>query len=161
MAFVELEDIYGSLELVVFPNVLDKYSSLVIDDSKILVKGKLSFREDEDIKIICDEIHPLKNSVKPIKAELVYTNNKVKLNQKDANIKRFIYINADKIDIERFEAFISYFGGFGNTEFILRKNENGVKFEKHLGPRYAIKDSEEMLKELKDIIGDNNMFIKR
>ena len=161
MAFVELEDIYGSLELVVFPNVLDKFSSLVIDDSKILVKGKLSLREDEDIKIICDEIHPLKSGVKPIEPKPIYTSKKINTNQKDENRKCFIYINADRVNNERFEAFVSYFGGNGNAEFILRKSENGVKFEKHLGPKYAIKGSEEMLKELKDAIGDKNIFVKR
>lgn len=160
MAFVELEDIYGSLELVVFPKILDKYSSMVIDDSKILVKGKLSLREDEDIKIICEEIHPLKKGIKVKKEEPFYKSRQINVNKRNNDEKCMIYINADKIDTEKFNAFISYFGGTGNAEFILRKNENGVKFEKHLDSSYAIKNNEEMINELKNVIGDKNLYIK-
>ena len=96
MAFVELEDIYGSMELVVFPNVLEKYSALIIDDAKIVVKGKLSLREDEDIKVICDEVHPLKNRI-----GMGMQHDKVRAKQLDIRDPGMgkadkIYINADK-----------------------------------------------------------------
>ncbi len=161
MAFVELEDIYGSMELIVFPNVLDKYSSLIIEDSKILIKGKLSIREEEDIKIICDEIHPLKSDGNKRMPPINETSPQIRLEKDKSNNYCTVYINADRIDTERFDAFISYFGGNGKSVLILRRSENGVKFEKRLDPRYSIRDSKDMLNELAFTIGRENMFIKR
>ena len=160
MAFVELEDIYGSIELVVFPNVLDKYSALINDDSKIVVKGKLSLREEEDIKIICDEIHPLRSStassVEEQKSNLEQMNIRPPVRKKAVSI----YINADKTDMDRFKAFISYFGGSGDTEIVLRRTENGIKFQKRLGTGYSVDSSKELLSELTEVVGGENLFIK-
>lgn len=61
MAFVEIEDLYGVIEVIVFPTIYEKYSSYIKDDFPVIIKGKVSIREDEDPKIICDEIEPLKH----------------------------------------------------------------------------------------------------
>ncbi len=61
MAFITLEDIYGSIEVVVFPKVMEKVSSLITEDALILVKGRVSIREDEGPKILCEDIQPLIN----------------------------------------------------------------------------------------------------
>ncbi|MDX1359688.1 MAG: OB-fold nucleic acid binding domain-containing protein, partial [Clostridia bacterium] len=160
MAFVELEDIYGSMELVVFPNVLEKYSALIIDDAKIVVKGKLSLREDEDIKVICDEVHPLKNGI-----DRGMQHDKVRAEQLDIRTPGMgkadkIYINADKADMERFYAFVKYFGGYGKTEIIVRKTENGVKFQKKLGSMYNLDADDELVSELAEALGADNIYIK-
>lgn len=54
MAFVTLEDIFGSMELYVFPKTLAEYSALVAEGKIVLAQGRLSLREDEDAKMICD-----------------------------------------------------------------------------------------------------------
>lgn len=59
MAFVTLEDLYGTVELIVFPAVYQKYAELLKEDSIIVVRGWLSCREDEETKIICDALRPL------------------------------------------------------------------------------------------------------
>jgi DNA polymerase III subunit alpha len=56
MAFVQLEDLVGVLEVILFPNVYEKYSSLISEDRIIGVKGKLNFKEDELPKIIADTV---------------------------------------------------------------------------------------------------------
>ena len=61
MAFVNLEDLYGSIEVVVFPKVMEKVSNLINEDALILVKGRVSIREDEAPKILCEDIQPLIN----------------------------------------------------------------------------------------------------
>ncbi len=60
MAFITLEDMYGTLEAIVFPTVLKKYSPLLVEDSIVLINGRLSVREEEQPKIICEEVRPLK-----------------------------------------------------------------------------------------------------
>jgi DNA polymerase-3 subunit alpha len=61
MAFVTLEDFYGSKEVIVFSKIFDKYRDYLEADSMILVKGRISIKEEEDIKILCDEIVPLED----------------------------------------------------------------------------------------------------
>lgn len=66
MAFVSLEDLYGAVEIVVFPKTLEKYGDLIYDGSIISVFGNLSFEEQKDVKILAGEIlpPPSKNDIK-------------------------------------------------------------------------------------------------
>ncbi|MGL4989578.1 MAG: OB-fold nucleic acid binding domain-containing protein [Sarcina sp.] len=61
MAFATLEDLSGMLELIVFPKTLERCNSLMHDDSFIVVRGRVSFKEDEEAKILCEEIKVLEN----------------------------------------------------------------------------------------------------
>ncbi len=56
MAFLELEDLVGTVEIVVFPRDYEKYGSLLAEDAKIFVKGHVSVEEDKDAKLICEQI---------------------------------------------------------------------------------------------------------
>ena len=60
MAFVEMEDMYGPVEIVVFPNVYEKSSALIDEDSIISVKGTINFKEGETPKILANEIVDLR-----------------------------------------------------------------------------------------------------
>ena len=56
MAFINLEDLVGNVEIVVFPKDYEKYSSILKEDAKIFVKGRASVEEDRDGKLICEQI---------------------------------------------------------------------------------------------------------
>ena len=56
MAFITLEDMTGSMEMLVFPKVLALYSSLLRGGEAVVVTGRLSTREDEEPKIICEKV---------------------------------------------------------------------------------------------------------
>ena len=56
MAFVTVEDLYGSTEIILFDNAYSKYSNILIEDNVILVQGRMSIREDEPIKIVASRI---------------------------------------------------------------------------------------------------------
>ncbi len=62
MAFITLEDLYGSVEVLVFPNRYEQYRSLLEEDNKIFIKGKVSYEEEEDSKLLCDFIAPFENA---------------------------------------------------------------------------------------------------
>ncbi len=64
MAFVKMEDLTGSVELVVFPDLFEKQSSLLKEDNLILVEGRTDIKEEEDAKIIAETIKPLKQQQK-------------------------------------------------------------------------------------------------
>ncbi|MBQ8952576.1 MAG: hypothetical protein IJ048_00540, partial [Clostridia bacterium] len=59
MAFITLEDFYGSTEALVFPKVYEKYRHLLEPDALILLHGRLSIREDDDPRIIPETITSL------------------------------------------------------------------------------------------------------
>ena len=59
MAYVTLEDVTGTLELMAFEKALQTAGSYLREDQPILVWGRISAREDEAPKLICDEIYPL------------------------------------------------------------------------------------------------------
>ena len=59
MAFVKLEDLTGSVELVIFPDLFERQAALLEEDNLILVEGRTDLKEEEDIKIITDTVSPL------------------------------------------------------------------------------------------------------
>ena len=61
MAFVTIEDLYGSAEIIVFESVYQSAANLLTVDSIVLVEGRLSIREDEDVKIVARAIKELSN----------------------------------------------------------------------------------------------------
>ena len=59
MAFIGIEDLYGTAEIVVFPKVYEKVSHLTEIDSVIRISGTLNFKEDEAPKILADDIREI------------------------------------------------------------------------------------------------------
>ena len=63
MAFIDLEDLYGVCEVVVFPNVYERCASVCEADRVVAVKGTVNFKEDEAPKILADEILDIDEAV--------------------------------------------------------------------------------------------------
>ena len=57
MAYIILEGTASSIEGIVFPKVLDKYQNIAEDGAIIIVRGRISTREDSAPQLICDELH--------------------------------------------------------------------------------------------------------
>ncbi len=58
MAFIKLEDMFGQLEILVFPKDYEKYRSVLEPENKVLVTGRVTAEEDKDAKLICQKITP-------------------------------------------------------------------------------------------------------
>ena len=58
MAFLTVEDLFGTVEIVVFPRDYEKYRQYLEEDSKIFVKGRVSEEDDKASKLICEKILP-------------------------------------------------------------------------------------------------------
>ena len=59
MAFLKLEDLTGIIEVIVFPKALDRLRNLIQQDSLVKIKGRISIKEDEPPKLICETIEGL------------------------------------------------------------------------------------------------------
>ena len=56
MSFVDMEDMFGTVEVVVFPNVYELCSSLIDEDRIIAVSGTINFKEGEMPKLLADRV---------------------------------------------------------------------------------------------------------
>ena len=58
MAFLTVEDLFGTVEVVVFPRDYEKYRQYLEEDNKIFVMGRVSEEDDKASKLICEKILP-------------------------------------------------------------------------------------------------------
>ncbi len=56
MAFVNIEDMTGALEMMVFPRVLDQYVQLLKENNIVVVSGRISIKEDDAVKLLCEQV---------------------------------------------------------------------------------------------------------
>ncbi len=56
MAFVQLEDLFGTTEVIVFPNIYESSSDLIQNDKVVVFKGIINFKEDEAPKLLADKV---------------------------------------------------------------------------------------------------------
>ncbi|MCD8217752.1 MAG: DNA polymerase III subunit alpha [Clostridiales bacterium] len=57
MAFLTIEDIYGTVEVIVFPQSYEKYNRMLNPDDKVFIRGRVSVEEDKNAKLICEQIY--------------------------------------------------------------------------------------------------------
>ena len=58
MAYLTLEDVYGTVEILVFPNVYEKKKEQCREDAKVFIRGRADMGGDRDGKVICQDIIP-------------------------------------------------------------------------------------------------------
>ena len=64
MAFAALEDLFGTIELVIFPNVFSRYKDLIEDENVVFVEGHFQESEVEEPKILVDALSRIKMPTK-------------------------------------------------------------------------------------------------
>ncbi|MFO3667955.1 DNA polymerase III subunit alpha [Anaerococcus kampingiae] len=61
MAFASIEDMYGNIEMVIFPSTYKQYRNLIEDDNVLIVKGKLQ-TDESDVKLLASEFIDIKKT---------------------------------------------------------------------------------------------------
>jgi len=139
MAFATLEDLYSSVELIIFPNTLDRYNEIIQEDNIVLVEGKLSYKEDENPKIISEKFRSL---------------------NKDLNKKIYLKIEKKK-DLKKEKKkiikLIKNYGGINQVTVYVEKEDKNYKLPK----KYRGDASNKLFEvELKELLGEDNVVIK-
>ena len=134
MAFVTIEDIYGQIDVVVFPEVFDRSRELLHTDSKIFVKGKVNIGRDERASLLAGMIYDIND------------------------IRREVWIAF--ADIEEFKAESSKlmdlcFENQGDAEVIVYLKKERMK--KSMGTDYKVNADEEHLRLFTDAFGADNV----
>lgn len=62
MAFVQVEDAGAALEMIVFPKVWAQYAVFLSEGAPLIIDGRISLREEEEPKIICERVFPVQEA---------------------------------------------------------------------------------------------------
>jgi DNA polymerase-3 subunit alpha len=144
MAFVTLEDFFGSAELILFSDAYEKYRPLVFKDSMLLVKGRTSTREGEKAKVIVNELLHLDEVYEKEKRSL-----HLNLSLEKANDKEFI------LELKKF---LSSYPGNSSVILHVFSEEEEVKLKiKDI----AVALSFEFLQNLKSQVGKESFFLDK
>ena len=167
MAFVTIEDLYGTCEIIVFDTCFAKCSHILFNDNIVIVDGRLSLKEDEFPKIVANEITEFNENIDNIqnykedeiekineeKEEKQEEQNKTKISEKPKHLVINI-TNMDEIKKAKLRGAIKFFNGDRNNIAI------GVKQDEKILPCGAIYLTEDILKEFKNIVGENNIILQ-
>ena len=134
MAFVTVEDLYGSCEIIVFENCYMKCSNELIDENIVLVEGRLSVREDEETKIVAREIK--------------------KLGEEKKQALKINITNLDEKQKDKLRGALKFFTGDKNN--IQVEIINGERQD----PAGGLYVTKEILEELQEIVGVDNAKIE-
>ncbi len=137
MAFITLEDLLGSLEVVVFPKKYEQYRSILEPDSKILVYGRASISEDEG-KILLERAVSFDEIPKHVYVQCL--NKEAYAQQENA-----IYDIIDK-----------YPGSSPVTVCLKEEHQS-----KDLGRQFYLKAGEEAIGELKQLLGEGKVLCRQ
>ncbi len=146
MAFVNLEDTYGSIEVIVFSKILMTNPAMFYEGNTILIHGRISMREDEDTKIVCEAVEPCPSENTVIQEE------KPQKKKAKGLFLRFDSTSSPQIEYCRrllaiFDGNTSLYYYFSNTKEY-RKNPI----------RQGIDVNDVLLRELRKILGESNVI---
>lgn len=143
MATLEIEDLYGTINILAFDRAFELYNNIILEDNIIFIEGRLSIRDDEPTKIIVSYMKELDSVESP------------KVQQKKVYQKVIVDItNFDEQKKKRLRGFIKFFAGdTSNMKIFVKEADNvfscGTVFlnNKVLEELYLIADKENVFLE--------------
>ncbi|MCR5484605.1 MAG: DNA polymerase III subunit alpha [Clostridiales bacterium] len=155
MAFVTVEDVFGQIEVIVFPKTLRESAMFLNEGKTVLVCGRVSMREDEDVKIVAELIEPYSDELL-MKYESGEEKSPVREKEKHSS-KKGVFLrfkSRDCAEAAKAEKFLKIFDGYTPVYFYFA---NEKKYEKR--PAGGVDMNEPLLGELKKILGDENVVV--
>ena len=136
MAFLTVEDLVGTVEVVVFPRDYEKWQTLITDDARVFIQGRVNAEDDRPSKLILEKVHSFED------------------------IPREIWIQfKDKAEYSAAEAELQSFlqSASGTSAVVIYLKD--VKAMKRLPAAFCIRINEEILSELKKKYGESNVKV--
>ena len=138
MAFITLEDLVGTVEVVIFPNDYERHQRNLNVDQKVYIKGRVSASEDQQAKLVCERIVPFDEIPKEIW---------IKFDSKEAYLKR---------EMELYQMLENESGSDRIVIFCAKE-----KVVKRLENRYAVRADEGMMHKLRSTYGKENVKLQQ
>ena len=136
MAFITLEDLVGTVEIIIFPRDYEKYHAYLVEDSKIFVRGHANVEEEKNGKIICEKIYAFDDTKKELWLQF-------------ANLKAY--------DEKEKELFAMLNDSDGNDEVIIYIAEE--KRMKRLAKSHSVKADNGLVNILTNFLGEGNVKV--
>lgn len=151
MSFASIEDLTGSIEVIIFPKILMSSSIYLIENSALVIYGTISMREDEPAKILCNKVLPLNETT-------VY-----ETNYKSPDIPKNVdtlYLKLESLKDSRFDEInliLKDYSG-GDMPVVIHISESGKNLK---APRELwVKNNSEILNKFRYVLGYENVKIK-
>ncbi len=136
MAFLTLEDLVGNLEVIIFPKIYEKCSSILNVDEKVFIKGRAVTEEEKNGKLICEKIYSFDDTPKELWLQF-------------ATRKEYEQREEQVLDLLR--------DGFGKNRVIIYIS--GEKMMKRLPVNCSVDVSSEKVNTLTNIFGEKNVKV--
>ncbi|MBQ4042409.1 MAG: DNA polymerase III subunit alpha [Clostridia bacterium] len=171
MAFLTLEDRSGEIEVLVFPKVLSEYSPYLTVDSAVALRGTVSAREEEDVKILMRDMQPLleNNAVTPTEEQAVPAPKSPEPDRSQANKTEpasvptpsnpsRLYLKVRSMEDPDFIRAENFLGIFAGTFPVIFYDASSGKYlrAEHL----SVSPTPFVLRELKDILGEDCVILR-
>lgn len=152
MAFLSVEDVTGSINVIVFPRTFLENSELIKEGSVILLRGRLNLKEDEDPQVVCMSIEKCP-TVDNIKSNKGTTNKNSK-----KKVKKGLFLRMPSENFEKRHKVDNVVSIFPGTTKLYYYYEDTKKY--HTNNRMFVDVNKPMIDELKRILGENNVVLQ-
>ncbi|MCL2499948.1 MAG: DNA polymerase III subunit alpha [Defluviitaleaceae bacterium] len=148
MCFLTVEDMYGSVEVIVFANQYEKQGHRLQNEQVVIVQGRVSVREEEDAKIVANELLMYEDIPRNGSPAVDKTDEKPKTLWLKISVNRDIALR-DITDI------LSAYPG--DTQVMIYNEQSGQKFAANRN--FRIKPDAELARRLKELLGDDSVKV--
>jgi DNA polymerase-3 subunit alpha len=157
MCYVQLEDDSGSIELIVFQKALDACGSYIVDNAAVLVRGRISVRDEKEAQIMVESLRPLSDlndpAVRQEDGSSVLADSKNHPLSPPCQKKLYVRLSSEESpEFRRISLILTMFPG--NDSMIIWCE----KEQKRLGTRCLLHEG--LLLELKERLGEENVVLK-
>ena len=136
MAFITVEDLFGTVEVIIFPRDYEKYSRYLNEDEKVFVAGHANVEEDKNGKLICEKIYSFEDTKRELWLQFA---TKEAFEEKEKELYSLLY------------------GSDGNDEIVIYIAS--PRAMKRLGQNYNIHINPELVGNLTEFLGEKNVKI--
>ena len=151
MSYITLEDDTGSMELIAFQKALDSGGGYVRDNAALIIRGRISVRDEKEPQIMVDSIRPLSDI--GTMAQPAREPRSAPAPQPPADQKLWVKLpGADDARLHKIELILTMFPG---TQQMIIWCE---REKKRIGARCLIHPA--LVQELKELLGDENVVVK-
>ncbi len=161
MAFLKVEDQGGSLEVLVFPKVYERYAELIRKGKVVAFSGKVNIKEEEDPKLICEKAIELSKDGKYSPRDLLTREGTVnnRAVSKVTEKKGRLWIKLPTKEDPRLQKIMQLLCFFsGSTDIVFYFEDNKSKLSPPGGLKADI--SEVLVNELKILVGENSVVVQ-
>ena len=136
MAFITIEDLFGTVEVIIFPRDYEKYSRYLNEDEKVFVAGHANVEEDKNGKLICEKIYSFDDTKRELWLQ---------------------FATKESYEEKEKELYSRLYGSDGNDEIVIYIAS--PRAMKRLGQNYNIHINPELISNLTDFLGEKNVKI--